>query len=231
MVSIGVTIPVGASESNRRWLTECLNSVLSQTRRPDSVTLVWDYPNDKRLPWEADQAIETLQDATLLKEWTAPWYLGVAHAFNFGVALDPSEMTLMLGSDDTLEPDCLEECASAYYAWKRNPLAYYYLGVRYMDDDSLQTVPCNAAMVGKALWRRTGGFPVESASGAPDAALVSILLSRGIEAGYVYPVADGKPLYNYRRHQDTDTASRGPWQGVILATRDILTTLWKPKEL
>ena len=163
-----------------------------------------------------------------MSDYIAPFRLGVAHAFNFGVILDPSDYTIMLGSDDTLEPDCIEECERALYVWRKNPYAYYYLGVKYMDTGEIQISPCNAAMVGKPLWRRTGGFPIESASGAPDAALVSILLAHGERAGWLYPGADGKPLYNYRRHAETDTAGRGPWQGVILETRDLVTRLWKP---
>lgn len=213
---ITVAIPVGPHPANRRWLSECLDSVHAQTQRAD-VLLIDDMG---QLP--------DFSGVSGVRMWRAPWYLGVAHAFNMGVALADDPLVFMLGSDDTLEPTCIEECLNAYYA-ARDDLAYYYCGVRYMDTGELQTLPCHAAMVTKALWRLTGGFPVQSSSGAPDAALLSIMIGNYPRAGSLRQVADGKPLYNYRRHAETDTASKGPWQGVILQTRDLVTREWVPR--
>lgn len=159
--------------------------------------------------------------------WISPWYLGVAHAFNFGVALADNEHVVMLGSDDTLEPNCIEECEKA----KLDGLYYQYFPLRYMDTGEIQNIACNAAMVTKELWRHTGGFPVQSASGAPDCALLSIMMARpGGEAGQIVRIGNGEPLYNYRRHNETDTARNyQKWEKVILATRDLVTKDWQPK--
>jgi glycosyltransferase involved in cell wall biosynthesis len=157
------------------------------------------------------------------------WHLGVAHAFNFGVACAPADLVFMLGSDDTLEPECLAECSNAYYAAARPNLSYYWVGVRYMHGEYPdQYLPCHAAMVSKELWKHTGGLPVEAASGASDAALISILMGQGERAGDLVCVDHNKPLYNYRVHDETDTASKGAWQGVIIETRNILTRDWTP---
>lgn len=217
---ISVLIPVGPHDANRRWLGECLESLYKQTLGPSEVLLVDD---------SGDPRVHILQPEGLpCRVWKSPWNLGVAHAFNCGVGLASNPLVFMLGSDDTLEPECLEKCHETYQR-NRDDLAYYFVGVRYMDTGETQTAPCHAAMVTKALWRHTGGFPLASASGAPDAALLSIMFGHGEAAGRLRPVADGIPLYNYRRHDDTDTASKGPWQGVILATRDLVTQEWKPR--
>src|SRR6266702_3237139 len=116
-------------------------------------------------------------------------------------------------------------------ARKEDPYGYYYVGVRYIDTGETQTVPCHAAMVTRTLWRRTGGFPIQSSSGAPDAALLSIIMGNYPRAGRHWPVADGVPLYNYRRHPDSDTAGKASWQGVILETRHLVTLEWQPRQL
>ena len=51
------------------------------------------------------------------------------------------------------------------------------------NDGEVQEAACNAAMVTQGLWRLTGGFPPETAVGAPDAALVSIMLANSPRAG------------------------------------------------
>jgi glycosyltransferase involved in cell wall biosynthesis len=223
---ITVVIPVGPNESNTRWLLECLASVERQTLNPSEVLLIDDSGEKSRyLPSLVPAVAHT---SLPLRIWKSPWRTGVASAFNVGIAEAIYDLVFMLGSDDTLEPDCLEACVEEYRRKGNDNSGYYSVAVRYMDTGEVQTAPCHASMVTKQLWRHTGGFPVETASGAPDAALLSILFAHGGKAGWIYPVADGRPLYNYRRHNETDTARRGPWQGVILATRDIVTARWQP---
>lgn len=226
MTLVSVVVPVGPHDANKRWLDECILSVSNQTWNKNGnggchLVLVDDM---------ADLDTSMIPSDLSRTVWKSPWYLGVAHAFNIGVAVAPSELVFMLGSDDWLEPECIEKCVEEYAARTGDPYAYFYVGVRYSDNGETQTVPCHAAMVSKSLWRRTGGFPIESASGAPDAALISILMGNYPRAGRFWPVADGIPLYNYRRHNETDTASKGPWQGVILETRHLVTANWYPRQ-
>lgn len=220
---ITVLIPVGPNLSNRRWLDECIASVQAQTVSVNEILLVDDSGDPLR---HLDREYTDYN----INVWKSPWNLGVAHAFNCGVGVAKNKLVFMLGSDDTLEPSCVQECVEAHAHVQQDDLAYYYVGVRYMDNGEEQTLPCNAAMITKPLWRMLGGFPVASASGAPDAALVSIMLRHYPNAGRLRPVRDGKTLYNYRRHGESDTASKGPWQGVILQTRDLVTAQWVAQE-
>jgi len=160
---------------------------------------------------------------TFARIWRSPWRLGVGAAFNAGVGLAFGDCVFMLGSDDTLEPQCLAMCEEEFHAM-RGADAYYYVDLRYSDGRPDQSVPCNAAMVTKGFWRKSGGFAPESGSGAPDAALISAMMVNDPDS--LVRVQSPSPLYVYRVHEGTDTAGRERWQGIILETRDILTETW-----
>lgn len=211
---ISVIIPVGPEKAHKRYLTECLESVRAQTLSAAEILIIDDMAG--------------LPPIEGTRVWRSPWRLGVAHAFNVGVALTSNNLAFMLGADDKLLPNCLSECEDAFARGARRD-AYYYVGVQYSDGRADQYLACNAAMVTKGLWRSSGGFPLESASGAPDAALVSTLMVHK-EAGALVLVNGKTPLYWYRVHGESDTAKRQPWQGVIGATRNISTQLWKQPE-
>lgn len=219
-VDISVVIPVGPFKGNREWLNECINSALDQTLPPAQLIIIDDMAGLKK--HDVPIAVSRL--------WHSPWRLGVASAFNVGVALSETNCVFMLGSDDTLEQTCLANCAFKYEHVQKPDLSYFYVGVRYSDGREDQYTPCNAAMATKTLWNHTGGFPVEAASGAPDAAFISILMGAGGAAGELVCVNPHTPLYNYRVHPDTDTSKKGTWQGVILETRNLVTLEWATPE-
>jgi glycosyltransferase involved in cell wall biosynthesis len=210
-VPITVAIPVGPHPSNTRWLDECLASIEAQTIQPAEILLIDDGAN-------LDQAAVPLN----VRIYKAPWKLGVAHAFNFGVALAQTDLVLMLGSDDKLLPNCLDKC---WAAWQRikDIHGYYFCGVRYMDGRPDQNLPCNAAMVHKELWNLTGGFPIEGSVGACDTMLISMMMAAEGKLGSLYSVSD-EPLYLYRVHPESDTElRRGEWHGIVATIRNILT--------
>lgn len=211
---VSVIIPVGPEAAQQRWLGEAIASAKAQTHPAIEVLLVDDMAG---LPYQPG-----------VTTWHAPWRLGVAAAFNCGVGLVRTRFAFMLGADDTLAPNCIAQCLAAWAAAGSPEDAYIWTGVRYSDGRLDQYAPCNAAMVTRALWKKTGGFPVETASGAPDAAFVSIMIAHPELAPALICANQAQPLYNYRVHEDTDTAGRQPWQGVILGTRDLVTQLWKP---
>lgn len=222
---VTVAIPVGPHASDQRWFADCLASVRVQTRPPDEVLIIDDMAGVPPVPLH--------EHPYPIRTWHTPWLLGVAHAMNFGVALARSDLVFMLCADDTLHPDCLRRCLDAYLAEPKSSrdLGYYFVGVRYLDgrEEDEQFIACGAAMVTKELWRTCGGFPPESASGAPDAALISTMLVHS-DAGHTVGVSRGTSLYNCRPHADSDTAKRQAWQGVILSSRDQLTRQWtKPQ--
>lgn len=216
---VTVVIPIGPYEENTRWLHEAIQSIQSQTLKPTQVVFILDgCDGDKVIDAACDDGI-----GLNFRSYRPLWRLGVGHAFNFGVSLAETECVFMLGSDDVLEPECLERCITAYEGLGQAD-GYYYVPVQYMSGGHVQYDPCNAAMVTKGLWKLTGGFPVEAVT-APDAALISILMVHGPEM--LIQVGD-KPLYQYRSHVGTDTARHGAWHAtdVIVQTRNLLTQEW-----
>ena len=213
--NVSVVIQVGPYPANKKWLKECIESVVNQTVHSQIVIIddMAKITNDDLGGIEPDVFFNT------------PWLIGVAGAFNFGVALAKTECVFMLGSDDTLDPDCLYECLIKHNVTRKSN-CYYWVGVRYMDTVEKQFLPCHAAMVTKSLWRNCGGFAPECSVGAPDAALISTFMVNK-SAGEIVCVNSKRTLYNYRRHNNSDTAGRHPWQKVIHQTRDILSKTWQ----
>ena len=214
---ITIIIPVGPKPHHKQWLDECLESVKSQTVPADEILLIDDgssSPINSISPVQGD-----------FKIWKSPCTVGVASAFNIGVALASNELVFMLGADDKLLPNCLEKCLQAYDKHKKL-LGYYYVDVVYSDGRQ-QSLPCNAAMITKSLWKHTGGFPIEGSVGAPDAVLISILMKHH-NAGSLIKV-EGGLLYWHRVHPDQETFYRNTkFSGEILSIRNKLTELWTP---
>ncbi len=211
MTGVTVAIPVGPEKHHQDYLQECLSSVAAQTLQPAEVLVIDDMAGLR--------AIEGC------RIWHTPWRLGVAAAYNAGVALAENELVFMLGADDKLMPTCLEHCVKKYEKHSRRD-GYYWVSVEYSDGREVQFEPCNLAMVTKGLWKLTGGFAPEVGSGACDAAFLSILLGNDM-LPLAHPVGFAKPLAWYRVHSKSDTAGRAPWQNVILQTRKLLTDTWK----
>lgn len=226
---ISVVVPIGPNPVYREYLHECIASIVAQTHRPDELMIVDDQAH---LIPEEKKAIEyrCSQKGIPVNYFETPWLSGVAHAFNFGIALARHEFVFMMGSDDTMRPWCLEDCVKTINQ-KPDPLGYYYTDVQYSDTGDIQSLACHAAMVTKRLWCLNGGFPVEAAVGAPDTILISIMLGAKGKAGHLIHVESERPPYLYRRHPQTDTASRGGRYNKELYTiRNTLTEVWeRPK--
>ena len=215
---ITVTIPIGPDPVYRDYIEECVASVHEQERPPTEILIIDDQAH---LTDEEITHLSALGDVPI-RVWRTPWLSGVAHAFNFGVALSTDNLVLMLGSDDRLEPWAVRDCLAAWEATS-DPFGYYYMDVRYSDGRQ-QNLPCHAAMVPKTLWRHNGGLPVESAVGAPDTILISIIMAAQGAAGNLRHVKSPMPPYFYRLHDRTDTVARSrPFYGAIGAIRDTLT--------
>lgn len=200
---ITVAIPVGPYPSNVRWLRECLESINHQSSYPSEVLIIDDGAN--------------LPDIHNVRIWKMPWRSGVAHAFNYGVALAQNELVIMLGSDDRLMSQAVEQ---AYATWATilDPLGYYAFIVEY-NDGKIQTIPCNGAMATKTLWKHTGGFPPEAAIGACDTWLLSVMMAANGKFGRLYPIGDS-PLYWYRAHPDIETNRMRDQFELVVAARD-----------
>lgn len=194
---VTVTIPVGPHEANKRWLSEAIQSVQRQTY-PDIELLLIDDGAD--LP-QAD----LFSDA--VRVWKSPWRLGVPHAFNFGVALAKNNLVFLLGSDDWLEPVCIERCVEMYEQHDDGDRIYFHVPLLAHKEDGTtrpMLTRSGAALVTKTLWERCGGFPIWSALCCSDVALYTMLENRP-ELGRTVRVGT-KPLYHYREHPEIDTA-------------------------
>ncbi len=229
---ITVTIPVGPFAANKRWLDECVASVIEQDDPPTEILFIGDQAS---IDWHV--FIPKIRELVRVKLyeppyrmqvncWETPWLSGVAHAFNFGVALAVNEHVVMLGSDDLLEPWAIGDLKAAIAKY-RDPYGYYFYDVKYMDTGEVQDLPCNGAAVTKALWAKNGGFPPESAVGAPDTMLISIMMGNGRDAGNLRHIDSNAPPYLYRRHDETDTATRPRIE--LTGIRDILTSTWRDR--
>lgn len=225
---VTVMIPVGPYEHYKKWLRECIKSVFEQTHYVDELLLIDDMAGIKYedvFDIFEDYDIQT-KKFPIITIWNAPWRLGGVAPFNCGVALALNDLVFMLSCDDTLHPECIECCVAEWEKQNRKD-GYYYVGCHYMGNEfEDQTVPFSGAMVTKGLWKMTGGFPPETASGAGDAALVSILMVHFPKT--LLAVAKGRPLYNYRVHKETVTANIAPWLGIVEQTRGLVTNLWQP---
>lgn len=212
-------IPVGPNASDALYLRECVESLTKQTVAPAEIVIVDDMHGQSM-----DELLSPDLNYTFVRN---AWNLGVSASFNVGVTSAPTDHVLLLGSDDLLEPDAI---ACAQRAIAANPIeqAYFYFRVRYSDGRPDQSVPCGAAVVTKALWRASGGFPVESAVGRSDVMLVGMLMGHP-EVGTLVPILDdGVPQYFHRIHPEQHTASRFPWIRALEATAEAYWTTWEP---
>ena len=216
---ITIVIPVGPRPHHREFLAEMLHSIVEQKIAPDEVILV----NDG-----GPSLHDFIDPSKGVKEYRQPWNVGMVACWNCGVGLARNELVLLVGADDMLYGDCVDEC---YKAWQREqePFGYYYLGVKYSDGRE-QNTACNAAMVTKALWRHTGGFPTQAAVGAPDHIFLSMLLAasnKGITKARILRVCDDM-LYWYRVGEHTET-TRNIWPA-IEAVKNYVHENWVPQD-
>lgn len=218
---ISVVIPVGPRPEHSRWFDVATASVLMQTLPGDELVIV-ENGTDLGDEWVSDLV------PTKIKVWKSPWPLGVPVSFNVGVGLAKNEHVLLMGSDDVLLDGCLDACRKSIEDYP-DPLGWYYLGVEYSDGRT-QNTPCHASVITKELWNLTGGFPPESAVGACDTILISMLMSnhgRGW-TGDFHSVSK-EPLYWWRIHPDQETRRRqSSWGSIAKLVRDVLTVEWKP---
>ena len=95
-VTLGVVIPTW---NRSAWVVECVNSVLAQTREPDSIVVVDDGSTDDT----AEALREFGERVTLVRRSRS----GPAAAKNTGVARSAASWVMFVDSDDRLEPHAL----------------------------------------------------------------------------------------------------------------------------
>lgn len=214
---VSICIPVGPQAHYKRYLPECLASLTTQTLRPAGVTLI----DDMAGLTEADT--KPLADAGIpFTVWRSPWLLGIPGCANMGIALGMTDLVFQLSCDDRLMPGCVEQC---WREWcrRRDKLGYYWVDIEYSTGER-QSLPTGHALVPKALWRHTGGFPPEAGVGACDHIYINMLMSRP-EAGNLYHVPGGA-LYWHREHGEQYTKHQNCHPSTIADVRTIYAQRW-----
>ena len=212
---ITVIIPVGPQPVYRKYLQECLDSIKKQTVRPTEVLLVDDMAHLR------DWGLDT--NGLTVKVHENAWNLGNPASKNVGVAVARNPLCLMIGSDDKLHPWCIADLTHSWEVFQE-PLGYYWCDVEY-DNGDCQAVPCGGAMVHKALWQETGGYPLKSVVGADDSIFIDLLAVRGL-AKLIHVKSKNPPIW-CRRHDQSLTAKNGPWWQVIPKAREIIVAEWE----
>ena len=218
---ISVCIPVGPYAHYKKYLRECLESVAAQTMKAAHVALV------------DDMAGVTEQDTIILRDavipftiWRSPWRLGIPAVANIAYALGATDWVFQLSCDDRLLPKCLENC---WAEWQRrkNPLGFYWVDILYSTGE-MQALPCGHAMINKALWRHTGGYPPESGVGACDHIFMNMALLHPNDV-HLYEVGGG-PLYWHREHEEQYTKHQMVYPTAIAEVREGFNKRWEPIE-
>jgi glycosyltransferase involved in cell wall biosynthesis len=197
----------------RRYLDECLQSVRAQSLAAADIILIDDMAG-------LDPA--AYPDCRI---WRAPWRLGIPAVANLGYALAETDWVFQLSCDDRLDPDCLAAC---WRAWQKHqdPLGFYWVDLEYSTGER-QSLPCGHAMINKALWRHTGGYPVEAGVGACDHIFINMLMEHP-EAGHLIHVESAHPLYWHREHDEQYTKNQQVHPTTIADVRTIYSQRWRP---
>lgn len=209
---ISVVLPIGPQHEYLHWLGECLDSIRTQTYFPYEIIVISDG---------ADLSKQDLRGCTVFHN---PWPIGCGLSWNFGVALSKTNCVFLMGSDDKLLPECLEACAEAYML--TGDTCGFYNVTCITSQGEVISLFNNAAMVTKELWALTGGFPITSTVGAPDALLISILLKH--RPHHLHQVREGIPLYWVRIHDSQDTLRYAAhFSEEVISVRNKETARWR----
>lgn len=248
MTDISVVIPVGPDPVYLDYLPECIESIRAQIFEYSiHIVLINDGADLSLLPewvsWreyilDHEKEFSPMRGVPIgqtliehrikLSYWKTPWNVGVADAFNFGIALSPTELVFMLGSDDKMMPTCLEEVVKEYEKQEQADAWYNVTIVTESGEEAW--IPNNTAAVTKGLWKWLGGYPPAAGVGACDALALSILMKHAPEK--IIQVKQGTPLCWLREgpHQDT-RKNMGYYatSGVIEKIREMEMLRWSPK--
>lgn len=247
MTDISVVMPVGPHADYKEFLWECYESVVNQTHAPNEIIIVDDRANiplrelygilkepgwgnewcDKCYDRDGYVFKTRLSSQIRLVWYRTLWNVGVADAFNFGIAMSESNLVFTIGSDDKMMPPCLEECVKAY---EEHQIEGWYNVTHITEGGEVGAIPNNTAMITKELWRYTGGFPPSAGVAACDALLLSILMKHAPER--IIQVQEGTPLC-WLREGDYQDTRKNAWyyaqSGVVEQIRNMETVRWKPK--
>jgi glycosyltransferase involved in cell wall biosynthesis len=217
-----VCVPVGPDPLYKDFLPECLESILSQTKPPVEILVMNDAAGDLNLEgWK--RSLESL--GGFFFEWRAPWLSGPVTMWNYGVALAANPYTLLMGSDDKLSLTALER-AEQTINQVNDPLGWYNFSCWIDAENKMVNWFNNAAVVGRELWKKLGGFHPFLATGGMDAALISIMMVHLPQ--HLHKIAESEALYWVREHPAQYGKSSGSrYWAFMNQLRNDLTAEWK----
>lgn len=214
MIPITIAIPVGPKEHHRKWLNECVESILSQCHDDDDVFLVFDGPV---LPYDvplADERVRMLVN---------PITLGVSASVNLSVGHAGYNLVLLMNSDDKLLPGALDALRQAWLK-HMDMKGWYYLNTLYSDGNE-QKSASGVAMVYRQHFIEIGGYPPETAVGFPDWMFLSLMQHRGL----IHPISvSDECLHWHRVHENQETKVREVWRPAGAIVHEILLKTWQP---
>lgn len=227
-LQVSIVIPYLDTPRYRLLLPECLQSIirLNQTSECNDIHIVIDGPLDgvHSLPF-----LPVTAERNTVHFHRVGAHVGVAAAFNIGVASAKNHCILMMGCDDLVRPGLIKLLQDTYYSSGQVD-AYYWLPVEY-EDGSIRDLPSGHAMVTKTFWSNIGGYPLEAAIGACDAILLAALLSNCPEKVIRVPLLQGHPQMIVRRDPTTYTGSRDPrWNPIIERVKTLYSDIYGERE-
>jgi len=215
MESITVSIPVGPYEHNRKWLRECVDSILPQLQKNDSIVLIYEPPHEN----------DGVNIFPVVNKILMPCRLGIPAMVNLSVAYASNDLVLLMNSDDKLLPGALDACRQAWDQ-HHDTHGWYYLNTAFSDGRYIQRAASGVAMVYRTYFLGLGGYPPESAVGGPDWIFLSLMSERGLIN--LYPVSDDTCYHWHRIHSDQEsTKRRGDWDEAMSVTHDALIKTWR----
>jgi hypothetical protein len=242
--NVTVIIPVGPQKEYLQYLPEAIESILVQTVLPTEILLLADGVDIsldflKGIVVKYSHAIEMFKDhftlcpidrnkMIMIKRWKSPWNIGFSPIFNCGVGLALYDNIVYLASDDKLMPTCIEDCVNTWNEYDQKDA--WYACTYQLENGDTYTIPNNAGMITKNLWKWTKGFPPAAFAG-PDALLLSCLIAHALDR--IIKVEEGKPNYWIREHPYQETKRQFGYyaaSGVMEIIRDMETRRFSPNE-
>lgn len=238
MENVTVLIPIGPQKEYLQWLPEAIESVLAQIVLPSEILLLADgfdlnilhhlYGHTFFTRRDNKECFYKDKNSPTITYWRSPWNIGFSPLFNCGVGLADNELIVYLASDDKLMPTCIEDCINT---WNENNQKDAWYACSYqLENRDAYSIPNNAAMVTKNLWKWMKGFPPAAFAG-PDALLLSCLMVHAPDR--IIKVAEGKPNYWLREHPVQETKRQFAFyaaSGIMEVIRNMETQRFTPNE-
>lgn len=214
-----------------RFITEALDSLWTQTRKPDEIIIVDDASTDDSVAraaiWihEHANAHDAADTVRIVQHETNTGNVGGPR--NSGILATDAEFIICLDSDDLLEPEYIETLLPVIQG--RHEIGVVYSGVQTQEDsttgerrlwpgwprlfdwqwttkllpDRANTCIPTASLFRREMWERCGGYDAGRRA-AEDADF----WPRGLSVGFEAVKATEEPLFVYRRHSTESMSQR-----------------------